>query len=87
MRPISVKQKQSYRKWDVNNPLEIKEHLIHTKKSYFFASNFGHGITVNGECFQLFWPELEVMDRNDTWFKLGSTAWHTIHATLDILKE
>ncbi|GFW54484.1 transposable element Tc3 transposase [Trichonephila clavipes] len=59
---------------------------------YFFKSDEGHNVTVNGDRYRaiitnFFIPELNNHDVQELWFQQDGATCHTARATIDLLKD
>ncbi|GFU56071.1 uncharacterized protein TNCV_3405341 [Trichonephila clavipes] len=59
---------------------------------YFFKSDEGHNVTVNGDRYRamitnFFIPELNHHDVQELWFQQDGATCHTARATIDLLKD
>ncbi|GFW60129.1 putative transposable element [Trichonephila clavipes] len=98
--------KQNCRIWSEANPRVYDETPLHPEKltvwcalwssgiigPYFFKTNDGHNVTVNGDRYRamitnFFIPELNTHDVQELWFQQDGAACHTARATIDLLKD
>ncbi|GFU58263.1 DUF4817 domain-containing protein [Trichonephila clavipes] len=97
--------KQNCRIWSEANPQEYVEKPLHPEKltvwcalwtggitgPYFFKSDEGHNVTVNGDRYRamiinFFIPELNNHDVQELWFQQDGATCHTARATIHLLK-
>ncbi|GFX30640.1 putative transposable element [Trichonephila clavipes] len=98
--------KQNCRIWSETNPQVYVETPLHPEKltvwcalwaggiigSYFFKTDEGHNVIVNGDRFRamitnFFIPELNNRDVQELWFQQDGATCHTARATIDLLKD
>ncbi|GFS99489.1 putative transposable element [Trichonephila clavipes] len=98
--------KQNCRIWSEANPQVYVETPLHPEKltlwcalwaggiigPYFFKSDEGHNVTVNGDRYRamitnFFIPELNNHDVQELWFQQDGATCHTARATIDLLKD
>ncbi|GFU75020.1 putative transposable element [Trichonephila clavipes] len=98
--------KQNCRIWSEANPQVYVETPLHPEKliiwcassacgiigPYFFKTNEGHYVTVNGDRYRamitnFFIPELNTHDVQELWFQQDGATCHTARATIDLLKD
>ncbi|GFW58442.1 putative transposable element [Trichonephila clavipes] len=98
--------KQNCRIWSEANPQVYVETPLHAEKltvwcalwaggiigPYFFKSDEGHNVTVNGDRYRamntnFFIPALNNHDVQELWFQQESATCHTARATIDLLKD
>ncbi|GFV30851.1 transposable element Tcb2 transposase [Trichonephila clavipes] len=98
--------KQNCHIWSEANPQVYVETPLHPEKltvwcalwaggiigPYFFKSDEGHNVTVNGDRYRaminnFFIPELNNHDVQELWFQQDGATCHTAHATIDLLKD
>ncbi|GFX34436.1 putative transposable element [Trichonephila clavipes] len=98
--------KQNCRIWSEANPQVYVETPLHPEKltvwcalwargiisPYFFKSDEGHNVTVNGDRYRamisnFFIPELNNHDVQELWFQQDGATCHTARATTDLLKD
>ncbi|GFX25183.1 putative transposable element [Trichonephila clavipes] len=98
--------KQNCRIWSEANPQVYVETPLHPEKltvwcalwaggiigPYFFKSDEGHNVTVNGDRYRamitnFFIPELNNHDVQELWFQQDGETYHTARATIDLLKD
>jgi hypothetical protein len=59
---------------------------------YFFENETGNAVTLNGVCYrnmimELLWPQLDGMETEDMWFQQDGATCHTVHETIELLRE
>ncbi|GFX02367.1 putative transposable element [Trichonephila clavipes] len=98
--------KQNCRIWSEANPQVYVETPLHPEKltvwcalwaggiirPYFFKSDEGHNVTVNGDRYRamitnFFIPELNNHDVQELWFQQDGATCNTARATIDLLKD
>ncbi|GFT87844.1 putative transposable element [Trichonephila clavipes] len=98
--------KQSCRIWSEANPQVYVETPLHPEKltvwgalwaggiigSYFFKTDEGHNVTVNGDRYRamitnFLIPELNNHHVQELWFQQDGATCHTARATIDLLKD
>ncbi|GFU74497.1 DUF4817 domain-containing protein [Trichonephila clavipes] len=98
--------KQTCRIWSEANPQVYVETRLDPEKltvwsalwaggiigPYFFKSDEGHNVTVNGDRYRamitnFFIPELNTHDVQEPWFQQDGATCHTARATIDLLKD
>ncbi|GFT23669.1 putative transposable element [Trichonephila clavipes] len=98
--------KQNCHIWSEANPQVYVETPLHPEKltvwyalwaggiigPYFFKSDEGHNVTVNGDRYRamitnFFIPELNNHDVQQLWFQQDGATCYTARATIDLLKD
>ncbi|GFX11273.1 putative transposable element [Trichonephila clavipes] len=101
-----LRQLTNCRIWSEANPQVYVETPLHPEKPtvwcalwaggiigpYFFKSDEGHNVTVNGDRYRamitnFFIPELNNQDVQELWFQQDGATCHTARATIDLLKD
>ncbi|CAF4951955.1 unnamed protein product [Pieris macdunnoughi] len=63
------------------------EQRLQILKIYYRNSDYVNGDRYRAMIIDYFWPELEYMDLDSMWFQQDGATNHTVHVTIDLMKN